>query len=288
MQGVWEAKGSEKQIISLIVQDDSVILFLETGEQGVKTKLELDSSKEPKRFDLVFPDNGGKFERWQGIYELSDKLIKAAFSDPRPTSFTEKNTWLFEWKGKSSNFTPVDPDYIKGVATWNYWMRLHNIHNRNNPGGMFTKAQEPEQAIATARKGIEALKSMRSDINRISVANVDTEATSYAAEYLDTLNLLESMLGEIISIIEDAQELAEVRESDEALDSVMLDLFFGRPNATIDALDAEAQELKRRMLEVQRTARRGSEESDKLGTKQLKLRSSLASKYRREFPQFTL
>jgi uncharacterized protein (TIGR03067 family) len=129
MQGVWEAKGSEKQIISLIVQDDSVILFLETGEQGVKTKLELDSSKEPKRFDLVFPDNGGKFERWQGIYELSDKLIKAAFSDPRPTSFTEKNTWLFEWKGKSSNFTPVDPDYIKGVATWNYWMRLHNIHN---------------------------------------------------------------------------------------------------------------------------------------------------------------
>jgi uncharacterized protein (TIGR03067 family) len=294
MQGVWEYNGPDGNPVSFIVEDRSFLLLpLEPGKEELKGKLELISGVTPKQFDLIFSNAAsGKTERWRGIYELSDKRIKAALSylddKPRPSTFTNENAWLFEWKGKSVNLAPIDPNYVQGMVTWNYWDRVHSINSNNNPGNPFANIQTPAQAIAACNKTIGVLQTMRTDINALPVSGVDTEVTSYVSEYLDTLNLLEETLGEMVPIIKDAQELAARQQSDETLGMAIIDLFIGRPGATINALDAEAQQLKNRVWAVQNKAKQGSADSDRLGTKQLKLRSYLSGKYKREFPRIAL
>lgn len=296
LEGVWEAKMSDSKVVSLVVEDDSVLFLSLDGTSGghpPKGRLELTSRDEQKQFVITFPKTANQDkEVWRGIYELSDKRIRAALNPKgdgsAPLTFTEKNTWNFEWKGKSANLAPADPNYVKGVRTWHYWKALEGINSSNTLADPFANAKSPEQVIVACNQAIETLGTIRSQIAALPIADVDSEVTSYASEYLDNLNMLESVLGEIVPIIKDAQELAAISTSDEAAGMVIIDLFLGRPGATIDALNAEVRRLGERALAVQNRARRGADESGKLETKQLKLRSYLSDKYSRDFPQFKI
>ncbi len=294
VKGVWETKLSDDKIAVIIVEDQSFIILdtFTAGSQnfGKKYKFTLDSGKTPKQFNVPkFGENG---EEMQGIFEISDKRMKLAFPNTknalRPSTFNEKETWLFNYKGTSADFVPVDSDYIKGVKTWNYWIGLNEINNRNNPGNPFANAKTPDQAIAACNRAIQILGKMRSEINALPVSDVDMEVTSYVSEYLNNLNSLESTLRELVSIVEDAQELEADSNPDEIIGMSIIEAFLGTPGTTLSDLTAEWRQIKNRVLMVQNKAKQGSEESDRLGAQQLKLRSSLSKKYNREFPQFKI
>jgi uncharacterized protein (TIGR03067 family) len=296
MEGVWETKLSDNEIAVVIVENDSLLILdtlVDNPRSEVfnkKYKFILDSSKNPKHIKLL--KFGADKEDWRGIFELSDKRMKVAFANnkdaPIPSTFKESDTWLFEWKGESAKFAPKDSNYLKGVKTWNYWTGLNHFIQSNATENPFANVETPEQAISACEKTIEVLNTLRSRINDLPVSDVDTEVTSYVSEYLDNLNLVGSMLGDMVQVLKDAQQLAAVGNSDEALGMSIIELFLGKPGATIEALDAEAQQLKNRMLTVQNQAKQVGAESDRLGTKQLQLRRSLSGKYDREFPQFKI
>ena len=290
-QGVWEAKFSENRIVAIVVQDETVVVVL-GDEKPIKGKFELTSGPTPQ-FDVTFDEaSGDSKERWQGIYDLKDKTFKAALSytvkNPRPTEFTEQNTWIFEWKGEAKDFAPVDPKYLTGIATWNYWMEFSGIHKRHNMVNPFTEGATPEQVLEQCEKASAVLAEIRADVNGLRIAQVDAKATTYASEYVATLNELESVFRDVTSIIKDAQALQARRSSDELLGITIIEFFLGRPGATINELDAEAQQLKNRVLALREKANNGGKMSDRLGTEQLKLRTYLSDKYAREFRQFEL
>jgi uncharacterized protein (TIGR03067 family) len=293
LQGVWEAKSSESRIIAIVVQDETVIVLPTDNDKPIKGKFQLTSGPVPQ-FDITFDETSGdsKEERWQGIYDLKDKTFKAALSynvrTPRPTEFTQQNTWNFEWKGEAKDFAPADLNYQAGLATWHYWMDFSGIHKRHNMVNPFTEGASPEQVLEQCEKATAVLAEVRADVSRLSVARVDARATTYVSEYVATLNELESVFRDVSSIIKDAQALQAKRSSDELLGITIIEFFLGRPGATIDALDAEAQQLKNRVLALREKATNGGKMSDRLGTEQLKLRSYLSDKYGREFRQFEL
>jgi len=265
--------------------------MLGNGEQ-IKGKFELTSGEKPQ-FDITVEGKpGARNERWRGIYDLSEKKFKAALSytdnNPRPTEFTEQNTWNFEWKGEAKDLTPVDANYFTGVATWHYWRQFSGIRDRHNMTNPFENVSSPEQVIEQCGKASAILKEIRTDIDGISIAQVDPKVTAYAAQYVETLNEFDAIFREMSSIMKDAIDLKARSDADEVLGMTIIELFLGRPGATIDALDAEAQQLKNRMLAVRQRALDGGKISDQLGSEQLKLRSYLSDKYRREFRQFTL
>jgi uncharacterized protein (TIGR03067 family) len=291
-QGVWEAKLNENKIVAIVVQDETVVVLVAGNDKPVKGEFVLASGTIP-RFEVTFDEaSGNSNEHWRGIYDLKDKTFKAALSyndkTPRPTEFTEQNTWSFEWKGEAKDFAPVDPNYQAGIATWHYWMDFSGIHQRHNMVNPFTEGATPEQVLEQCEKASAVLAEIRADVNRLPVAQVDAKATTYAAEYVATLNELESVFRDVTSIIKDAQALQARRSSDDLLGITIIEFFLGRPGATIDALDAEAQQLKTRVLALREKATNGGKMSDRLGTEQLKLRSYLSDKYRREFRQFEL
>jgi uncharacterized protein (TIGR03067 family) len=292
LQGVWEAKLTENRIVVIIVQDETVVILPADADKPVKGTFALTSGPIPQ-FEVTFDEaSGNSNEHWQGIYELSDKTFKAALSyrdnKPRPTEFTEQNTWKFEWKGEAKDFAPADPKYLAGIATWHYWRDFSAMRERHNMINPFTEGATPEQVLEQCEKASAVLAEIRADVNGLRIAQVDSRATTYASEYVATLNELESVFRDVSSIIKDAQALQAKRSSDELLGITIIEFFLGRPGATIDALDAEAQQLKNRVLALREKATNGGKMSDRLGTEQLKLRSYLSDKYGREFRQFEL
>lgn len=291
-QGVWEAKLTESKIVAIIVQDETVIVLPADNDKAVKGKFVLASGPIPQ-FEVTFDEaSGNSMEHWRGIYQLSDKTFKAALSyndkTPPPTEFTDQNTWQFEWKGEAKDFAPADPNYRAGLATWHYWMDFSDIHKRHNMVNPFTDGATPEQVLEQCEKASAVLAEVRADVNRLGIAQVDAKATTYVSEYVATLNELESVFRDVTSIIKDAQALQARRSSDELLGITIIEFFLGRPGATINELDVEAQQLKNRVLALREKATNGGKMSDRLGTEQLKLRSYLSAKYGREFRQFEL
>jgi hypothetical protein len=285
LQGVWETSYSNGEVIAFIIDGESV-LPAERSEQQEIAKLTIFPHVHPKQFDLSLPDTA-KFRHegsTKGLFQWDGNRLKVAIGTPRPSAFTRENTWTLEWKGTSANLAPTNPNYLYGLATWNYWQRLSAIKQRGKP--LFDEnknAKTTKQIQAGMRRAGESLRKMRSDTNRLPVLKVDLKATAHAAQYMELLGQEELLSEDGVNF---AWEMEQSREYNQSLDAgleALVRLMCGDPLGPLNDLRADVRLRADRGRKLADRYRALTEKDNKLIAEELQIRALLSQKYHREF-----
>lgn len=287
VQGVWEGEDKNGQLLAFLVESDSVLVLPEGGSRVVFT-VEVSPEKAPKQFKLI--PRGTKDPKpgdvIRGIYELNGTSLKISMvsaSAPLPTTFTDDVTFTFELKGKSANLAPADPNYVRGLVTWNYWKSLDSVvQNTRLPSEILKEAKTPDQIITAFREIAGEIEKMRSKITDLSVTNVDSEAAAYASLLTETFGKLGTAYSDLADIFVEYKEFRKYKGSDQVVGEAILRLLAGDPLGTYNDLNEQEREY---MARIKRVLDRVKETmySNDLDAQQLKVRSSLSEKYNREF-----
>lgn len=292
MEGVWETKLSNGRLAVIIVEKEQfTILDTGTGIESAlvnkKFKFILDSDKSPKQFEA--PEFGSNKEGMHGIFEISGKQLKLSFAEkkqPRPASFTEKDTWIFENKGASENNAPTDSTYLNGVKTWNYWVDLNRVFQSN--ASLIPQLKENDsidEGLKVISSTIDGLGKIRGLIGALPVAGVDSDLASYTARCNNSLGKLESLFGELKQATKDMKSFAARSTSDESLGERFVDWLTDNPDGEYSDLQREKKRIMDNILAIQKKLQAAETEFHNIESEQINLRSNLSKKYNREFPQ---